>query len=171
MKRTCLLLCIFILSAISSNSQNWIRQNTYATTSIEFPGLPERVDTMGMSSYRYITDSALYIVQIRGIRGSNILSQHSDSLPAFYHGVIEGIIERSNGTLIESKEFQINGFIGVEIKVGGISLSPMPDLQYARLIIKDDIFFYYTFWTSSQNDSILQSQRLRYFNSIKFQDN
>jgi hypothetical protein len=161
-----LLTSLTILNTFSSKGQDWHKQNILNLATVEFPNKPEYVDTLGVKAYRYVTDSAIYLIEILDLSKQNGLNFKQDGLQVFYNSVINGIIERSSGNLIRKDSFEISGLKGVEFEMTYTANPSLPNLHFYKIIFNNLNLIIYTFWTYSERRDQTEADRYKFFNSI-----
>jgi hypothetical protein len=166
MTKIILLTSLTILNTFFSKGQDWHKQNILNLATVEFPNKPDYVDTLGVKAYRYVTDSAIYLIEIFDLSKYNGLNLKQDSLEVFYNSVISGIIERSSGNLIRKGSFEISGLKGVELEMAYTANPSLPNLHFYKIIFNNLTLVVYTFWTYSEKRGQTETDRYKFFNSI-----
>tara|TARA_R110000868_G_scaffold352263_2_gene613531 strand:- start:51 stop:701 length:651 start_codon:yes stop_codon:yes gene_type:complete len=146
-----------------SFSQEWSKTELTDFASIEFPSIPEKTNSNGVTYYSTSDDIGVYMVMIKDLGNPRITQS---GLPEFYQGVISGALKSVNGELLEKNEFQLNGIKGVEILYTANSNPQLPDLRLKRILVADNNIISYEFWTFKENEQLASINKDKFFNSI-----
>ncbi|WP_111684166.1 hypothetical protein [Winogradskyella tangerina] len=146
-----------------SFSQEWSKTELTDFVSIEFPISPEKTNQNGSIYYSTSDDIGAYMVTIKDLGNQKITVS---GLPEFYQGVISGALKAVNGELLEKKVFQLNGIKGIEIAYLANSNPQLPNLRYKRILVVNNNFVSYEFWTFKENEQLATINKDKFFNSI-----
>jgi hypothetical protein len=148
-------------------SQTVYKQSLFELATIEFPGKPDIIDTLGTHNYRYVSDSALFIVQILPIDDESSKSLEAQELDKIYDGVISGIVERAKGKILMKKNITVNSFRGVDMELKMNLGIDKPDLTSYRLLYLNSSLLNLSFWRYSNiNNQSLEDKKNIFFNSL-----
>ncbi|MEO6818641.1 MAG: hypothetical protein ABI266_08135 [Ginsengibacter sp.] len=167
MKKSTLILSLFLFAFSYGIAQNTYEQNLENLAVIHFPAQPLTRDTLGQKVYSLATDKANYIVLIMNDKSDTKIELKKNELDEFYTGTINGTLQASEGKLISKKDFTVDGLKGVEFEFTSDKNPNIPKLRFQRMIYTDKGVLAVNFWTNDDNKNILQ-RKDDFFNSLKF---
>ncbi|WJJ97870.1 hypothetical protein [Algibacter luteus] len=156
-------LIILLLITNFCFSQEWSKTELTDFASIEFPISPEKTNSNGSIYYSTSDDIGVYMVTIKDLGNPKITESR---LPEFYQGVISGALESVNGELLEKKEFQLNEIKGMELSYIANSNPQLPNLRHKRILVVNNNFISYEFWTFKENKQLASINKDKFLNSI-----
>ncbi|MGC4034777.1 MAG: hypothetical protein QM764_02375 [Chitinophagaceae bacterium] len=166
MNKTYLLVILFF-SANSLSAQTSYTQKLSDIASIEFPGKPSYVDTLGQQVLNYTNDSGVYTVIVSDYSFGRSIKIRPGKLNIVYSGFLDGMMKTSGDSLIFKKKININSLEGIEVE---FITSSNPDYQYKRfmrMLFVNNKIYNYSFWVSSSLAEQTAMDREKFFNSFK----
>lgn len=149
-----------------SFGQSTYKQNILNIATIDFPEKPDFIDTLGLKMYDYSDENAQFILMIRDLSSQPDLSFQEDDLEKFYSNTIAGIIDASEGKILNKKVFELDGLKGVEIEFISNSNPSLPDLRFEKILFVNNLFIAVDFVTNSVDSMITKNKKDQYFQSF-----
>lgn len=168
----CLFLAAFTLA-------DWVPFPVDERVTVQLPAQPTEMDLSKMLSPEQLKSNHIYVVKdeygiYQVIKSATGLSAEKTVLAAtrqdYYNGVIEGLLNREQGTLIAQSTFPTAGGEGLEIKYKSLHKGTGKRvIKYTRSLLSGTTAYSFNFVPTNQQDTTGMSgnqQRRRFFESI-----
>ncbi len=156
-------LIVLLLISNFSFSQEWTKIELNEFASIKFPNPSDVKNNRQAKIYSTSDDVGRYIVMTKDLGDPKL---KESELYGFYQDVIAGTLKTTQGELLETNEFILNGILGMEILYKTNLNSLLTDLRQKRIILINNNVISYEFITYSENKQLAAINKNKFFNSI-----
>lgn len=153
-----------LIFCLQSQSQTTVKLTE--TVTLNFPGQPEVIDTLGQKVFHYDSEGAYFacIVQQTKINPS---TRASMDINKFYTDVYQSLNKpQDHCQTVKQQEIHLQDLVGMEFYYKCDPNPEIPEIRYKRLILYESRLFVLDYWTTQANFPESSSEKNAFFESM-----